>query len=494
MTIHTITTAVELTSHIVVGNAAPGDILELEDGTYTGDFVSGIIGTDVAPIIIRPKNPGNVIIDGSLAINNVWTHWYDIDFTDSNTDRSIDEELGVTMNYEGTHLHGCRMTDLHGNGVSWYGSGVGEVSECVIYNNGYRDPISHEGYYHGIYSHNNIGGARLIARNLIGRQFGDYAFQIYSGGSNHLLDYNVQDNVICGDPVHSGGGLGLINFTFERNIQFQDYQQHGRYSPAGTNDNGLIHQNYFIDMASYYVDADWSNLTEADNEVYGGEPAARAGYTVYAQPATKIWLKAFTESARWLGMVSIFNRDSAATVSVDFSSLLSNGNYRLRNGQNMDEYWGFTQTGAAIDVPMNIWSASHVIGEGDGEYHFPKFGAFVIEKYFPGSVTWGQRTGVLETFIKTFTGNWTGTGGITGIDDAEKISLHSGEYMDSDIVYTGVTRVNLLQNNYNILGDDVNLDYRHGASEAACLAAGWNDYSGTFISLGFVQIRLTSTL
>jgi hypothetical protein len=475
----------------------PGDILELENGTYTGDFSSTIAGTDIAPIIVRPVHPGSVIIDGTLTVGGTWTHWYDINFTDSNTDRyDYVGNLGIYTTKIGTHIHGCLITDIHASAVQVFGARHGEVSECVIYNNGYHEPDD-SGHGHGLYSHNDPGGNIIIARNIFGDQFGAYAFQIYSGGANHLLDYDVYDNVICGNPVHTGGGLGLINFTFERNIQFQDYQQHGRYSPAGTNDNGLIHNNYFIGMTSYYVNPDWSNLTEADNEVYGGEPSSRAGYTTYAQPATKIWLKAFTESARWLGMVTIFNRDSAATVSVDLSSILANGNYRLRNGQNMTETWDFTQLSSAINVPMNIWTASHVVGEGDGENHLPVFGSFVIESGdnpIYGDTTWGHKTGVTESNIRSYAVNWTGTGGISGINDAEKIGLHAGDYMISEVVNTGVRTIELLQNNYDPAGDDVNLDYRHGATEVDCLAAAWNDYSVPFVSLGFVQIRLTSTL
>jgi len=71
--------------------------------------------------------------------------------------------------------------------------------------------------------------------------------------------------------------------------------------------------------------------------------------------------------------------------------------------------------------------------------------------------------------------------------------LESGEYMISEIVDTGLQTVALYQNQYQP-GDDVNLDYRHGATPNACAVASWNDYSVPFVSLGYVQIRVTSTL
>ena len=96
--------------------------------------------------------------------------------------------------------------------------------------------------------------------------------------------------------------------------------------------------------------------------------------------------------------------------------------------------------------------------------------------------------------MRDFTGNWTGTGTINGAGDAETICLNAGEYMESEVIETGVVTVELLQNNYDITGDDVLLRYRHGNSEANCLLAAWNDYVAPFVSLGFVQVRLESTL
>jgi len=42
-------------------------------------------------------------------------------------------------------------------------------------------------------------------------------------------------------------------------------------------------------------------------------------------------------------------------------------------------------------------------------------------------------------------------------------------------------------------GDNVVLKYRHGATPAACVAAGWNTYTVPFVSLGYVQVRLEAT-
>jgi len=99
----------------------------------------------------------------------------------------------------------------------------------------------------------------------------------------------------------------------------------------------------------------------------------------------------------------------------------------------------------------------------------------------------------LETNIRTYADHWAGTGAISGTGDSEQICLDAGQSMVSEIVYTGITTVTLLQNNY-AAGDTVLLQYRHGATEAACVAASWNTYSAPFASLGYVQIRIESTL
>jgi len=110
-------------------------------------------------------------------------------------------------------------------------------------------------------------------------------------------------------------------------------------------------------------------------------------------------------------------------------------------------------------------------------------------------ICWGHDTGVLEAVIHDFQGNWTGTGAIgnPGVDDIERLELDAGEWMISEVVETGTVDIIILYNVY-AAGDDIDLDYRHGNTPAACEVAGWNDYGGAFTSLGYVQVRTMSTL
>lgn len=110
-----------------------------------------------------------------------------------------------------------------------------------------------------------------------------------------------------------------------------------------------------------------------------------------------------------------------------------------------------------------------------------------------GTTVWGHDTGVIETNIRDFAGNWTGTGVIEGTGDAEVIKLSAGEYMESETVQTGSVTVTLLQNAY-VSADTVTIQYRTGATQVACEAASYSTYSTPFASDGFVGIKIVSTL
>ena len=83
---------------------------------------------------------------------------------------------------------------------------------------------------------------------------------------------------------------------------------------------------------------------------------------------------------------------------------------------------------------------------------------------------------------------------MVGAGDAEVLELNTLELMVGEVVNTGAYTVTLLQNEYDPTGDDVTMEYRHGATSAACQAAGWIAYVIPFVSQGYVQVRMTSTL
>lgn len=106
-----------------------------------------------------------------------------------------------------------------------------------------------------------------------------------------------------------------------------------------------------------------------------------------------------------------------------------------------------------------------------------------------GTTCWGHITGVTETNVRTLADNWIGTGAASGSGDAEILTLDDAEYMESEVVETGIEEIELLQNIYQA-GDDGVIYYKTGVDEADCVADSWHEYLTTFISEGFVQVRV----
>jgi len=114
-------------------------------------------------------------------------------------------------------------------------------------------------------------------------------------------------------------------------------------------------------------------------------------------------------------------------------------------------------------------------------------GVTIIE----GTVCWGHDTAVEEDNTRDFTGDWTGTGSISGAGDAEQIDLDDGETMEtSPVVHTGAVTVTIQKNKYGSGDAEVVVNYRHGATVAACQAAAWNEYAAPFVSAGYVQVQV----
>lgn len=287
-------------------NVIPGDVILLRGGTYRGYWHLDIGGSEDNPIIIKPYNNEPVIIDGGLKFNRPYIKICDIEFLDSNLDITNITE-SIDMSQIGCWLIGCHIHNLHNSGVQWFSSGVGGIVECWIHDNGYHDNSDGLGHGHAIYTHNNLGGTRLIARNLLGEQRGKYSLHVYSVANNYLRDYVIEDNVINGDPAICGGGLGLRNYTCQRNIEYHDYWFQGRYS-LQPNDGGLIKDNLFIGLYDYSVQSNFQNLIEENNIVWGGQPSNRAGYVVNPMPIHWTKFIPFSLSEKYLGIkVSIDN-------------------------------------------------------------------------------------------------------------------------------------------------------------------------------------------
>ena len=65
-----------------------------------------------------PRHPGKVVIDGTFKVFGDYVEIYDIDFTDSRTDRYLYTE-GIMFDSIGGSIYGCSICDIHTDGVRW---------------------------------------------------------------------------------------------------------------------------------------------------------------------------------------------------------------------------------------------------------------------------------------------------------------------------------------------------------------------------------------
>jgi hypothetical protein len=165
---------------------------------------------------------------------------------------------------------------------------------------------------------------------------------------------------------------------------------------------------------------------------------------------------------------------------------------------SIEAWFGASNNGLIIiDADTTDW---YYTSFNSGDYwESIKRPKFVVEYEEPtgetnivGSTCWGHTSGVQEGNVRTFTGNWTGTGIVSGSSDSEKILLSTGNYMQSEIVNTGANRIELFQNKYDLSGSGL-LKYRSGSNVANCEAAEWQSYTGSFASTGYTQIRVEPT-
>lgn len=102
-------------------------------------------------------------------------------------------------------------------------------------------------------------------------------------------------------------------------------------------------------------------------------------------------------------------------------------------------------------------------------------------------------TGVLEANTRTFASNWTGTGAIENSGNTERLALEAGENMESEDWQTGALSVTISLNVY-AAGDAVTVQYKTAASQGDLAGASYNAYAGEFESLGWVKVKVISTL
>ena len=122
---------------------------------------------------------------------------------------------------------------------------------------------------------------------------------------------------------------------------------------------------------------------------------------------------------------------------------------------------------------------------------FKQDDAFILRQ-LKGTVCWGHHTAVVEDHDLNFTSRWTGDGSIQGTAglDNERIVLAPSKYMESETWDMGGACTAIIEEDHYQVGAGVAiLQYKQGATKAACEAAAWQNYVGAFACGRWVKVK-----
>ncbi|HYF48607.1 MAG TPA: chitobiase/beta-hexosaminidase C-terminal domain-containing protein [Planctomycetota bacterium] len=226
----------------------PGDTIWLHGGTYTGRFVSRLIGTATAPIIVRQAPGERATIDGGvntsgatiLNIQGKYTWYWGFEVTSSDPTRAttqtgswptdITRGGGIdTGNSVDTGV-GVKLINLvvHDTAQAlslWRYAIDFEAYGCLLYHNGWQAPD--RGHGHQIYTQNETGTKKIED----GICFGGYSYNMQAYGSDaaYVDNYYVAGNThfnagaLAGDGGGNllvGGGRPSRNIVMEHNYTY----------------------------------------------------------------------------------------------------------------------------------------------------------------------------------------------------------------------------------------------------------------------------------
>ncbi len=304
----------------------PGDTVWLRGGTYLGAFSETVSGVAGKPIVFRQYPGERAVIDAVnvpgggpsvLRVGGNYTVFWGFEITNSNPVRTStltthDARPPVIANY-GSHTKYYSLI-IHDGGVAYYSEATTsdvEVTDCILYNNGWQGPD--RGHGHALYFKSNTGP--VTARdNIVFDQFG-YGIHIYSdpgtGQLNNIwLDGNVSfnngtlatnsqsANILMGGGDRADGDVMSNNYTY--------------FSPGVSGTNVLVGlgstQNGSVQVTNgYHVGGStvlqmgyWSSATVSGNTMVGSgqmvsvadnavSPWSWGGHQYYASGTANAW-------------------------------------------------------------------------------------------------------------------------------------------------------------------------------------------------------------
>ncbi len=202
----------------------------------------------------------------------------------------------------------------------------------------------------------------------------------------------------------------------------------------------------------------------------------------------EVWCWGYNSGGR-LGDGTMSNRNSPRLVigNHSFSEIGTVQTASLAKKENGEVWtWGNNLYGELGDgTTTNRSSPVLVIGS----HYFDSIKVARIVMGFP--ISWGHFFGISEEYSRSFRVTWTPGTVILGEGDAEALGVHAGTNEISSVIHTGAIKIECVQNKYGSGDTFTDVKYRHGTTQAECEVASWNDYTGSFTSLGYVQFKLT---
>lgn len=189
----------------------PGDTDWLHAGTYRGGFVSRLSGRPGQPVIVRGERGGRVTIDtqprdgderdnGLFLMLGADVVYRDFEVTCSHPLRetTIAGSWPADIRRGTIDIRGDRISAINlvvhdcGSGFGFWAEGEGgEISGCLIYNNGWRGPD--RGHGHAIYAQNARGTKRIVD-NVVFHQFA-YGIHVYGSEKASLKGFEIDGNI-----------------------------------------------------------------------------------------------------------------------------------------------------------------------------------------------------------------------------------------------------------------------------------------------------------
>ncbi len=200
----------DLAAALVAETVEPGDTIWIHAGTYRGGFVSRLTGRPDAPIVVRGWPGERVTIDthprdaqdtGALLLLGADAVYRDFEVTCTHPQRSSAtpgswppdicrgsvEIRGARISAVNLVVHDCAL------GFGFWSEGeAGQISGCLIFNNGWQGPDRAHG--HGIYAQ-NARGIKQIRDNIIFHQFA-YGIHVYGSEKASLKGFEISGNII----------------------------------------------------------------------------------------------------------------------------------------------------------------------------------------------------------------------------------------------------------------------------------------------------------